>query len=144
MPIPRSAFAGAEPHQLPPLYRNGQIFHNKYILNTFQVEIWPISRLNDSEIQERDLKELKILKRFWGSLPPDPPRSLRLLHSFRKSVSICPRSAPALFCLLSNKVLVVNHLLLAQCLGFHSLVVKTVSQVGLVKASRQKSFEKSS
>lgn len=37
--------------------------------------------------------------------------------------------------------------LMKQCLGFHSLVVKTVSQVVLVKASRQnivKSFKKSS
>ena len=33
------------------------------IKNTFQVKIWPISRLNDSETQERDVKELKIQKR---------------------------------------------------------------------------------
>ena len=106
--------------------------------NTFQVEMWPISRLNDSEIQERGLERVKNPKTFFRSLPPDPSRSLHLWRSFRKSVSICTRSAPALFCLLSNKVVIVNHLLLAQCLGFHSLVVKTVSQVVLVKASRQK------
>ena len=36
----------------------GHIFHDKYIFNnkhTFQVEIWPISCLNDSETQERGL-----------------------------------------------------------------------------------------
>ena len=37
----------------------GHTFHVKYIFknkNTFQVEIWPISQLNDSETQERGLK----------------------------------------------------------------------------------------
>ena len=42
----------------------GHIFHIKiYIFkneNTFQVEIWPISHLNDSETQERGLKGVKI------------------------------------------------------------------------------------
>ena len=41
----------------------GHTFHVKYILknkNTFQVEIWPISQLNDSETQERGLKRVKI------------------------------------------------------------------------------------
>ena len=36
----------------------GHIFHNKHIVNnknTFQVEIWPIFCLNDSETQERGL-----------------------------------------------------------------------------------------
>ena len=36
----------------------GHIFHIKYIFkneNTFQVEIWAISHLNDSETQERGL-----------------------------------------------------------------------------------------
>ena len=31
----------------------------------------------------------------WGSQPPDPAKRLRLRRSFRKSVSIYPRSAPA-------------------------------------------------
>ena len=52
--------AGADPHRFPPLYGNRAHFSyeikNK---NTFQVEIWPISYLNDSETQERDFKELK-------------------------------------------------------------------------------------
>ena len=36
----------------------GHIFHNKYIFdnkNTFKVGIWPVSCLNDYEIQERGL-----------------------------------------------------------------------------------------
>ena len=36
----------------------GHFFHNKYVVNnknTFQVEIWPIFCLNDSETQERGL-----------------------------------------------------------------------------------------
>ena len=77
----------------------GQIFHNKYILNnkknTFQVEIWPISYLNDAENPGKvDFKELKSKTFSGGSLLPDPPRSLCLQHSFRKLVSIYPRSAP--------------------------------------------------
>ena len=34
------------------------------IKNTFQVEIWPVSRLNDSQTQERGFKEMKIQKKF--------------------------------------------------------------------------------
>ena len=41
----------------------GQILHNFFITkNTFQIEIWPISCLNDSEIQERGLQGVKIHK----------------------------------------------------------------------------------
>ena len=57
----------------------GQIFHNKYFLikkNTFQAKIWPISRLNDSETQERALKGVKIQENSWESLSPEPPRLL--------------------------------------------------------------------
>ena len=65
------------------------------IKNTFQVEIWPISCLNDSENPGKvDFKELKSKTFSGGSLLPDPPRSLCLRHSFRKLVSIYPRSAP--------------------------------------------------
>ena len=43
---------GADPHRLPSFYRNRSEF-SKYMHfydnKTFQVEIWPISRLNDSE-----------------------------------------------------------------------------------------------
>ena len=75
----------------------GHIFHIKYIYqnkNTLQVEIWPISHLNDLEIQERGLKGVKIQIISWGSHPLDPAKSWRLPRSFRKSVSIYPRSAP--------------------------------------------------
>ena len=51
---------------------------------TSQVKISPIFSLNDSETQERDFGVLKSKK-----VPP-PPRSLRLLRSFRKSVSFYP------------------------------------------------------
>ena len=64
----------------------GQIFHNKYFLikkNTFQAKIWPISRLNDSETQERALKGVKIQENSWESLSPEHAR-------------LRPRSAPAL------------------------------------------------
>ena len=53
----------------------GHIFHIKYIFdnkNTFQVEIWPISCLNDSETQERGLQGVKIQKISWGSPPRTP------------------------------------------------------------------------
>ena len=56
----------------------GHIFHIKCIFNnknTFQVEIWPISRLNDSETQERGLQGVKIQKISWAGEPaPDPAR----------------------------------------------------------------------
>ena len=57
---------------------------------------WPISCLKDPETQEKGLYFLgcQNLKNFQGDLGPRPPRSLRLRRSFRKSVSIYPRSAP--------------------------------------------------
>ena len=75
----------------------GHIFHNKYNFdnkNTSKVGIWPVSCLNDYEIQERRLEGMKIQKISWGSPSPDPSGSLRLCRSFRKSVGIYPRSAP--------------------------------------------------
>ena len=42
------------------------------IKNTFQVETWPISCLNDSEIQDRGLYQVKIQNISWGSLPLGP------------------------------------------------------------------------
>ena len=82
-----------------------QIFHNKYIQErTCKVQgfirgewKWPISFPNDSETQERRLKEViieNISRGEGGRMPPDPTRSLRLRRSCRKSVSIHPRSAP--------------------------------------------------
>ena len=85
----------------------GQIFHNKYIFNkkTFQVEIWKMDWTNTlseenwtgqypiwmtQKLRKGDLRELK---NFLGEHAPGPPWTLRRL--FRKSVSICPRSAPA-------------------------------------------------
>ena len=52
----------------------GHTFHNKYTFNnknTFQVEVWPISCLNDSETQERGLKGEKS-KQFPGEARPTP------------------------------------------------------------------------
>ena len=42
------------------------------IKNTFQVETWPISCLNDSETQDRGLYRVKIQNISWGSLPLGP------------------------------------------------------------------------
>ena len=64
----------------------GQIFHNKYSFNkkkTFQVEIWPISRLNDSETQERGLQKVKIPKKSRLHLV-----QVRIHLEARKTVSI--------------------------------------------------------
>ena len=75
------------------------------IKNTFQVEIWPISRLNDSQTQERGFKVMKIQKLSRGSLPPDPlAGGLRLRCSFRKSRSVFILDQP----LMHAKVSVSN------------------------------------
>ena len=58
-------------------------------------ELAKLSCLNDSETQERRLWEVKIEKNFPLGHAPRPPKSLQLRRSFRKSVSINPRSAPA-------------------------------------------------
>ena len=76
----------------------GQIFHNRYIkLQGFirGKELAKLSRLNDSETQERRPWEVEIEKHFQLGHAPGPPKSLRLRRSFRKSVSINPRSTPA-------------------------------------------------
>ena len=89
--------SGADPHRFPPFYGNRSHFSYKIYFknkNTFQVETWPISHLNYSETQERGLWGVKIQIIFWGSQPLDSAKSLRLQRSFRKSVSIYPRSAP--------------------------------------------------
>ena len=88
--------AGTDPHKT----EISHVFHNKYILNNkniFQVEIWPISCLNDLETQERGLQGAKIPNISWGSPFPDPTKSLSLQRSFRKSVSLYPRSVPDLY-----------------------------------------------
>ena len=41
-----------------------------------------------------NFKELKSKNISWGSLPPDPSKSICLRRSFRKFVSIYPRSTP--------------------------------------------------
>ena len=77
----------------------GQIFHNRYIEEkTFQVarlhprrRNWSISCVNNSETQERGLWEVKIEKFHIGACPWTP-RNMHLWCSFRKSVSIYPRS----------------------------------------------------
>ena len=54
----------------------------------------PVSYLNDSETDRReDFRELKS-KKFARGVCPWTPRIVRLQRSFRKSVSIYPRSAP--------------------------------------------------
>ena len=58
-------------------------------------ELAKLSCLNDSETQERGLWEVKIEKNFPLGHAPGPHKSLRLRRSFKKSVSINPRSAPA-------------------------------------------------
>ena len=75
------------------------------IKKTFQVEIWKMDWTNTlseenwtgqypiwmtQKLRKGDLRELK---NFLGEHAPGPPWTLRRL--FRKSVSICPRSAPA-------------------------------------------------
>ena len=50
--------SGADPHRFPPFYGNRSHFNIKYIFknkNIFQVKIWQLSYLNDSETQERGL-----------------------------------------------------------------------------------------
>ena len=54
---------------------------------------WPISGLNDLETQERGLQGVKI-ENISLVACLDSPRRLRLRRSFRKSLSIYPRSAP--------------------------------------------------
>lgn len=71
------------------------------IKNSFQVEIWPISHLNDSETLGRGLSGVKIQKISWENLPPDTTRSLCLWRTFGKSISIYPRSVPFV-CLISS------------------------------------------
>ena len=61
----------------------------------------PANNLSERlETQERGIRELKFEKNFRGRMPPDPTRSLDPRRSFRKSVSIYPRSEPVLnlFC----------------------------------------------
>ena len=70
--------------------RNEIIFFTKN--KAFQVEIMPISFLNDSETQ--DFGELKSKNFPKGEHAPDSPRSLYLWCLFRKLVSIYPRSVP--------------------------------------------------
>ena len=62
----------------------GRIFHNKYTLNnknTFQVEIWPISFMNDSETRHnivvysdyknmRNFRLRRVIIRLWLRLTP--------------------------------------------------------------------------
>ena len=91
----------------------GQIFHNKHIFNnnnnrTFKVEIWKMVWTNAFFFQFlgirqkpgkenfRDLKSQNIPR---GACPRAPLEACSLGPSFRKSVSIYPRSAPAIHCM---------------------------------------------
>ena len=56
----RSLCPSTDPNRFPPLWKNWSDFLeiNNFSKNkTFQVDVWPISCLNDSEIQDRGLKE---------------------------------------------------------------------------------------
>ena len=71
------------------------------VVKNFQVEIQPISCLNDSETQERGLQGVncKIQKIPCGSMPPNSPHWLEAFAfgtQFGKSVIIYPTSVPAI------------------------------------------------
>ena len=71
------------PNRFPPLCKNWSDFLeiNNFNKNkTFQVDVWPVSYLNDSEIQDRGLKSKKFLE--GEHAPGGPTRSLRLWLSF--------------------------------------------------------------
>ena len=63
-------------------------------IKTFHVEVWPISCLNDSEIQDRGLKELNSKTFPRGNMLRTPLEACAFDSRFRKSVSFYPRSAP--------------------------------------------------
>ena len=72
-----------DPNRFPPLCKNWSDFLeiNNFNKNkTFQVDVWPVSCLNDSEIQDRGLKSKKFLE--GEHAPGGPTRSLRLWLSF--------------------------------------------------------------
>ena len=74
----------------------GHIFHTKYIFNNKKhFPSWnPVWMTRKP--WKGDFKKSKSTETSWGNPPPEPARSLRLRRSFRKSVSIYPRSAPDL------------------------------------------------
>ena len=86
------------PNRFPPLCKNWSDFLeiNNFDKNkTFQVDVWPVSCLNDSEIQDRGLKELNQKNFSRGNMLRAAPLEACAFGSrFRKSVSIYPRSAP--------------------------------------------------
>ena len=93
-----TCLSGADPHSFHCFTEIGQIFHNRLLsckASSEKKELAKLSCLNDSETQERGLWEVKIEKNFLLGHAPGPHKSLRLRRSFRKSVSINPRSAPA-------------------------------------------------
>ena len=93
-----TCLSGADPHSFHCFTEIGQIFHNRLLsckASSEEKELAKLSCLNDSETQERGLWEVKIEKNFPLGHAPEPRKSLGLRRSFRKSVSINPRSAPA-------------------------------------------------
>ena len=86
----------------------GQIFHNKHIFNnnnnrTFKVEIWKMVWTNVFFFQflgirqkpgKGNFRDLKSQNTPRGACPRAPLEACSLGPSFRKSVSIYPRSAP--------------------------------------------------
>ena len=87
-----------DPNRFPPLCKNWSDFLdiNNFNKNkTFQVDVWPVSCLNDSEIQDRGLKELNQKNFSRGNMLRAAPLEACAFGSrFRKSVSIYARSAP--------------------------------------------------
>ena len=92
-------FASADPTPISTVVRKWvRVFIDKYIFmkKTFRVKNWPMPWLNDSETEKRALKSKNQKHISQGCMPPEPPWSLRLRRSFRKTVCIYLTSAPGL------------------------------------------------
>ena len=93
--------AGADPQRFQPFYGNRWHFrHNNTFLiirthstlKSGQYPVWMTQKPRKGDFRS---KNPKTFPRGAPPPPPDPSRILRLRRSFRKSVSIYPRSAPA-------------------------------------------------
>ena len=85
----------ALPSEIKSEHESCKASHQSCKASSEEKELAKLSCLNDSETQERGLWEVKIEKNFPLGHAPEPRKSLGLRRSFRKSVSINPRSAPA-------------------------------------------------
>ena len=91
--------SGADPHRFPPFYGNQWHFsHNNTFLiikthstlKSGQYPVWMTRKPRKGEFRSKNPNKFAR-----GARPPDPSRILHRRRSFRKSVSIYPRSAPA-------------------------------------------------